>query len=269
MQAAKRPRRARMSINVMIPNMLTLIALCSGLTAIRYAYEQQWEYAALAILAAAILDALDGRMARLLKGTSKFGQELDSLSDMLCFGVAPPMMLYFWSLKDYGRYGWIFVLVFAVGCALRLARFNTAAEDPDPPAWAASFFTGVPAPAAAGLVLLPMIVSFYLWEDAMRHPELSAIMTVLVSGLMVSAVPTYSFKKVGLSPKMVLPLMIVVGLVIASMLNAPWVTLSGILTAYLISIPFAVRAHRAISKRAGAGDLLDDDASDDDATVPF
>ncbi|MDH5772200.1 MAG: CDP-alcohol phosphatidyltransferase family protein, partial [Rhodospirillaceae bacterium] len=117
----QRPKRARLSINVMIPNMLTLLALCSGLTAVRFAYEGRWEHAALAIAAAAVLDALDGRIARLLKGATKFGAELDSLSDMLCFGVSPGLVLYFWSLEKIGRFGWILVLLYAVACALRLA----------------------------------------------------------------------------------------------------------------------------------------------------
>jgi len=255
----KRPKRQRLSLNVMIPNMLTLLALSSGLTAIRFAYEGRWEHAALAILAAAILDALDGRIARLLKGTSKFGAELDSLADILSFGVAPPMMLYFWSLENMGRFGWILVVLFAVSCALRLARFNTAAEDPDPPAWASTFFSGVPAPAAAGLVLLPMIISFNLFEEYVRRPEVVSVFMVVVAMLMISSIPTYSFKKVKLSPKLVLPLMVTVGLVIASMLSAPWVTLSGILAAYMISIPFAVRSYRAICIRTGSCEIDDDE----------
>jgi len=255
----RRPKRKRLSLNVMIPNMLTLMALSSGLTAIRFAYEGRWEHAALAILAAAILDALDGRIARLLKGTSKFGAELDSLADILSFGVAPPLMLYFWSLEHMGRFGWILVVLFAVSCALRLARFNTAAEDPDPPAWSSTFFSGVPAPAAAGLVLLPMIISFNLFEDYVRRPEVVSVFMVVVAGLMVSSIPTYSFKKVKLSPKLVLPLMITVGLVIASMLSAPWVTLSGILAAYMISIPFAVRSYRTICKRTRTCEPDDED----------
>lgn len=255
----KRPKRRRLSLNVMIPNMLTLIALCSGLSAIRFAYEGRWEHAALAILAAAILDTLDGRIARLLKGTSRFGAELDSLADILSFGVAPPIMLYFWSLQDAGRFGWILVMLFSVSCALRLARFNTAAEDPDPPAWASTFFSGVPAPAAAGLVLLPMIISFNLFEDIVRRPEVVSVFMVVVSVLMVSSIPTYSFKKVKLSPKLVLPLMVMVGLVIASMLSAPWITLSGILAAYLISIPMAVRSYRQICLRTGSCDTDPDD----------
>jgi len=265
----KRPKRKRLSLNVMIPNMLTLMALSSGLTAIRFAYEGRWEHAALAILAAAILDALDGRIARLLKGTSKFGAELDSLADILSFGVAPPMMLYFWSLEHMGRFGWILVVLFAVSCALRLARFNTAAEDPDPPAWSSTFFSGVPAPAAAGLVLLPMIISFNLFEEYVRRPEVVSVFMVVVAGLMVSSIPTYSFKKVKLSPKLVLPLMVTVGLVIASMMSAPWVTLSGILAAYMISIPFAVRSYRTICKRTRScevnedGDTVDIDLNGD------
>lgn len=259
----KRPKRPRLPINVLIPNMLTVLALCSGLTAIRFAYEQRWEHAALAILAAAILDALDGRIARLLKGTSKFGQELDSLSDILSFGVAPALMLYFWTLQEFGRFGWIFVLLYAVSCALRLARFNTAAEDPEPPAWASTFFTGVPAPAAAGLVLLPMIISFNLFEEYVRRPEVAATFLGLVAFLMVSRIPTYSFKKVKLRPSLILPLMVAVGLVGASMLSAPWVTLSGILAAYLISIPFAVRSYQLLCKRTGACETGDDSDNDD------
>ena len=260
LNASQRRRRARLPINVLIPNMLTLLALCSGLTAVRFAYEARWEYAMLGILAAAILDALDGRIARLLKGTSKFGAELDSLSDMICFGVAPGLILYFWSLEKLGRLGWILVLLYAVACVLRLARFNTAIEDPDVPAWASTFFTGVPSPAAAGLVLLPMVISFNLFEEYVRRPEVVAVFMVLVSFLMVSRIPTYSFKKVRLRPSLILPLMIAVGLIAASMLSAPWVTLSGVLVAYIISIPLAVRSYRAMCQRTGACDSDDDDS---------
>jgi len=261
---SQRPKRPRMSLNVMIPNMLTLLALCSGLTAVRFAYEGRWEHAALGILAAAILDALDGRIARLLKGTSKFGAELDSLSDMICFGVAPGLMLYFWSLQTVGRFGWILVLLYAVACVLRLARFNTAIEDPEPPAWTSTFFTGVPAPAAAGLVLLPMVISFNLFEEFVRRPEVVAAMMVLVSFLMVSSIPTYSFKKVKLRPSLILPMMVAAGLVIASMLSAPWVTLSGLLAAYLVSIPLAMRSYRATRDRTGSLSDADDGPIDVD-----
>lgn len=261
----KRPKKPRLSLNVMIPNMLTLLALCSGLTAIRFAYEGRWEHACLAIFAAAVLDALDGRIARLLKGTSKFGAELDSLADILSFGVAPGMMLYFWSLETVGRFGWILVLIYAMACALRLARFNTAAEDPNPPAWACNFFAGVPAPMAAGLVLLPMVISFNMIPDIARRPEVVSVFVLVVSFLMVSNIPTFSFKKVKLRPSLILPLMVVVGLIIASLLSVPWVTLSAILATYIVSIPLAVRSHRAISKGGKPLDLfsLNEDESGD------
>jgi len=263
-QKLKRPKRIRLSLNVMIPNMLTLLALCSGLTAIRFAYEGRWEHACLAIFAAAVLDALDGRIARLLKGTSKFGAELDSLADILSFGVAPGMMLYFWSLETVGRFGWILVLIYAMACALRLARFNTATEDPNPPSWAGNFFAGVPAPMAAGLVLLPMVISFNLFGDFMRRPEVVAVFVLLVSFLMVSNIPTYSFKKVKLAPSLILPLMVAVGMIIASMVSAPWVTLSGILASYIISIPLAIRSHRIVSK-GGTPDLFSLGPPEDEA----
>lgn len=255
----KRPQRPRLSINRMIPNMLTMLALCSGLTAIRFAYEGRWEHAVMAISAAAVLDALDGRIARLLKGASKFGAELDSLSDMLCFGVSPALVLYFWSLEKIGRFGWVLVLLYAVACALRLARFNTAHDDPEPPAWSEIFFTGIPAPAAAGLVLLPMIMSFNIWEDIFRRPEIVSIFMLLVSGLMVSRIPTYSFKKVKLKPSWILPLMLAVGLFAAGMLSAPWTTLSLVLFGYLVSIPFSIKSYGDIEKRAASGEKFDGD----------
>jgi CDP-diacylglycerol--serine O-phosphatidyltransferase len=264
---SNRPRRRRLSLNVLIPNMLTLLAMCSGLTAIRFAYEGRWEHAVLGILAAAILDALDGRIARLLKGTTKFGAELDSLSDMICFGVAPALMLYFWSLVKLGRFGWILVLLYAVACVLRLARFNTAIEDPNPPAWTSTFFTGVPSPAAAGLVLLPLILSFNIPEQYVHRPEVVAAFMMTVSFLMVSRIPTYSFKKVRLRPSLILPLMAAVGLIAASMISAPWVTLSGILLVYMVSIPFAVRSYRVICKRTGSCDTDDRNADDEPVDI--
>ena len=250
----QRPQRPRLSINTMIPNMLTMLALCSGLTAIRFAYEGRWEHAALAIAAAAVLDALDGRIARLLKGSSKFGAELDSLSDMICFGVSPGLVLYFWSLETIGRFGWVLVLLYAVACALRLARFNTAHDDPEPPEWEEVFFTGIPAPMAAGLVLLPMVISFNVWEEFFRRPEVVVMFMLLVSWLMVSRIPTYSFKKVKLKPSWILPTMLIVGLLAAGMLSAPWTTLSIMLLGYLGLIPFSIRSYRAMKKRAETED---------------
>src|SRR5262249_52979257 len=156
----ERPRLRDQSLNRLIPNMLTVIALCAGLTGIRYALLDKWEAAVIAILVAGILDGLDGRIARLLNGASKFGAELDSLSDFVSFGVAPALPPYYWTLKDRRGIGWALALVFSVCGALRLARFNPRIDNPDLPAWTGKFFTGVPAPAGAGLALTPMVVSF-------------------------------------------------------------------------------------------------------------
>ncbi len=149
-----RPKRERIkgqSFNRMIPNILTMLALCAGLTALKFGLEEKWEAAVISIVVAAVLDALDGRVARLLRGTSKFGAELDSLSDFIAFGVAPALLLFLWTMKEAGPIGWVPVLLFSVCCALRLARFNTNMDGPEPPSWARNYFIGVPAPAGGGL----------------------------------------------------------------------------------------------------------------------
>lgn len=250
MTAPKQHVGRRLNINRMIPNMMTLLAISAGMTAIRFALEGRWEYAVLAIVVAAILDGLDGRLARLLKGTSKFGAELDSLSDFLCFGVAPAMMLYLWALKGAGRFGWMLALAFTIGMGLRLARFNTMLEDPDTPAWEAHFFVGVPAPAGAGLALLPMILSFQIGDDLVRNPWTVALFLISVAAMLVSTIPTFSFKRVRIPRHWIAPTMVGIGLFFAASLSAPWLTLSCTLGAYLISIPFAVKLHRTWRKRA-------------------
>ena len=152
MRPVRRPRLKALPFNRMIPNILTLLALCAGLTSIRFGLLEQWQLAVVALFAAAIFDGLDGRVARILKGTSKFGAELDSLSDFISFGVAPAIVLYLWTMQTWGNIGWLVVLIFSVCCALRLARFNTNLDEPNTPPWAVNFFTGVPAPAAGGRV---------------------------------------------------------------------------------------------------------------------
>src|SRR5262245_10165044 len=168
----RRPRRRLrdQSINRLIPNMFTVLALFAGLTAIRFAGDQRWEPAVIAVVAAGIFDGLDGRIARLLGGATKFGAELDSLSDVISFGVAPAMLLYLWSLHSASTLGWTVAMIFAVCCALRLARFNAKLDEPDPTPWAGQFFTGVPAPAGAGLAMLPMMLSFQFGDSVFRHP---------------------------------------------------------------------------------------------------
>jgi CDP-diacylglycerol--serine O-phosphatidyltransferase len=249
-----RPRRPRritgLSINMMIPNILTLLALCAGLTAIRFGLHENWQMAVLSILLAGILDGLDGRVARLLQGTSKFGAELDSLSDFVSFGVAPAMVLYFWSMQRAGGIGWALVLLYAVCMALRLARFNTMIGQPDLPSWAFNFFTGVPAPAAAGLVLLPMMISFQHESLApFAHPGVSAVLLVIVSFLMVSKIPTFSGKRFRVPHAYVLPVMVMMALLAAFLVTAPWTTVTGVTLLYGATIPFSAAAFRRLKKQ--------------------
>ncbi|WP_082597175.1 CDP-diacylglycerol--serine O-phosphatidyltransferase, partial [Pseudovibrio sp. POLY-S9] len=194
---AKGSTRKRIPLRIVLPNVVTLLALCSGLTAIRMAMEDRWDMAIAAIFLAAILDALDGRVARMLKGSTKFGAELDSLADFVNFGVAPGIILYAWMLEDASSLGWIASLLFSICMALRLARFNVALDDPNKPKWASKFFTGVPAPAGALTVLLPI----YLERLGVPHwNELAlpvALYTMFVGLLMVSQLPTFSGKQIG------------------------------------------------------------------------
>ncbi len=248
------PRKKRfrdLSINRMIPNILTLLALAAGLTAIRFGLDGRWEHAVLAIIVAAVLDALDGRIARLLKGASKFGAELDSLSDFVCFGVSPVLVLYLWTMKDAGRLGWVLVMLFTICCGLRLARFNVMMEDHDAPAWQARFFTGIPAPAGGGLVLLPMVLSFQGGEGFFRQPWVVGIFMLVIAGMLVSTIPTYSFKKLKISRHWILPTMLITAAIAVFLINAPWLTLSVVGLAYICSIPLSYRAQQALQKAEG------------------
>ena len=240
----RRKRPEWLHINKMIPNFLTILAISAGMSAIRFGLDDRWEPAALAILAAAILDALDGRIARILKGASKFGAELDSLSDFISFGVAPAMMLFLWSMHDAGRFGWMLVMLFSISMALRLARFNTMLEDEDLPSWTKNFFAGTPAPAAAGLVLMPMILSFQFGDEFFRQPLVVSFFLIGVSALVVSAIPTFSFKKIKVPSNRVVPAMIIAGAFVTALVSAPWTTLSWVLIVYLATIPFSIKAYR-------------------------
>jgi len=238
----------------MIPNILTMLALCSGLTAFRFAFDGDWKAAVLCILAAAILDTLDGRAARLLGQSSKFGAELDSLSDFFAFGVAPAMLVYLWSLHDAGGPGWVVAMLYCVCMALRLARFNTALETPNLPAWAKGFFTGVPAPAAAGLALFPMILSFQTDAIPLGHPVVSAVVLIVVAGLMVSRLPTYSFKTIRIAKRLMwLPLLIAAAIAVAGV-AAPWLTLAAIIGAYILLMPLASLSFRRLERETATAD---------------
>ncbi|MBF5094562.1 phosphatidylcholine/phosphatidylserine synthase [Azospirillum sp. INR13] len=244
------PRLKGLSINHLLPNVLTVLALCSGLTAIRFAMQGRWEPAVIAIVIAAILDALDGRIARLLNGQSKFGEELDSLSDAISFGVAPAFMMYLWGLNGAGSLGWIAAMAYAVCCALRLARFNSRLGVVDLPPWAYNYFTGVPAPAGAGLVLLPMILGFEIGPQFLGHPAVIVPWTLLIGGLMVSTLPTFSFKGARVPAQWVVPALAGVGLLAAMLVSQPWWTLSIVGLAYLSMLPFSVLQFRKLQSAA-------------------
>ena len=241
------------SLNKLIPNMLTLTGLASGLTSVRFALHEQWEFAAMALSVSAILDALDGRVARLLRGASRIGAEMDTHSDFVGFGVCPARSRYLWAMQDAGRWGWIVCMLFAMCCGLRLARFNVALEDPNKPAWKSQFFTGVPAPAGAGLVLLPLILSFNFGDTFVRSPGVVAIWELICGALFISTIPTFSFKTSRV-PRAWLPaVMFGVTVFAAFAFTAPWWTLSAILTVYLVSMPLSFRRYRRLTARDAAG----------------
>ncbi len=248
----KSEQKEKLALHKMIPNMITLMALMSGLTAIQFAIKGKIEIAVTLILVAAILDMLDGAIARLLNAGSELGAQLDSLSDFLCFGVAPAFILYVWGLDEAGKLGWIATTTYSAACALRLARFNiTKPLEDKKSAWCSGFFQGVPSPAAAGLCMLPLFIWFQSPESfttlSFANP-LIGVWTILVAGLMVSRIPTWSSKQLHFAPKMALPILACCALVFASLLHVPWTTLMVISAVYLISIPFAYRKFRQIEK---------------------
>jgi CDP-diacylglycerol--serine O-phosphatidyltransferase len=233
-----------------LPNFLTLCGLSAGLLAIQKAVNEQWDYAILLITFSAIIDTMDGALARLLRATSKFGAELDSLSDFLCFGVAPAFILYLWTLDQAGPVGWIAVLVFAMSCALRLARFNTMSEIDPRPDWARKFFMGVPAPCGAGLALLPMIVWLQFPQIGV-YPVLTpliGIWVIVIAALMVSKLPTLSTKQLKLPATSAVPMLAAAGLFLAALVHAPWATLMVAGIVYAASIPAAWQKYLALKK---------------------
>lgn len=224
------------------PNIVTMLALCAGVTSIRYSISDQWVKAVLCIFLAAFFDGLDGRVARMLKGSTKFGAELDSLSDFVSFGVAPAILLFQWSLFDLPKFGWFFCLLMSVGMAMRLARFNTMLDDEPQPVYWQHFFVGVPAPAAAALTMMPVMISFDFPEIShiVRSHTFCATLLCVVSFLMVSRIPTFSTKKLKVPTYMVVPMMLIVVLFASFVINQPWLTLGIMTIAYALSIPVGV-----------------------------
>ena len=252
---SNRRRFRRIPVRTLVPNVITLLALCAGLTAIRMAFENRYVLALAAIVFAAILDGIDGRLARLLKGTSRFGAELDSLSDFVNFGVAPSLILYFWGLHELKSAGWIAAMVFAICAGLRLARFNVMAEEPDRPLWASNFFVGMPAPAGAITVLLPIYVAFLGVPHSPVLTWLTLFYTLGVAWLMVSRLPVFSGKRIGTRgpPEMVGPLIVVVVLFFALLIAYPWILLTAGTLAYLAILPFGWLSYREYERRSREG----------------
>jgi CDP-diacylglycerol---serine O-phosphatidyltransferase len=245
-------RLRRIPVRTLVPNIITLLALCAGLTAIRMAFEDRYGLALAAVVFAAVLDGLDGRLARLLKGTSRFGAELDSLSDFVNFGVAPALILYFWGLHELKSAGWIAAMVFAICTGLRLARFNVMIDDPDRPAWTANFFVGMPAPAGAITVLLPIYLSFLGLPRSQVLTWIMLFYTLGIALLMVSRLPVFSGKRVGtrVPPEMVGPVILLVILSVALLIAYPWVLLTAATLAYLVSLPLGYLSYRGYEQRS-------------------
>lgn len=234
------------------PNAVTALALCSGLTGVRFAIAGDWEKALIAILVAGVLDGLDGRIARMLKGESRFGAELDSLSDVIAFGVSPAMIMYLWALQYWPRFGWVFALGYAVCAALRLARFNASMDNAEHPRKAAGFLTGVPAPTGAGLMLVP--VALWLWSDVafFREPIFICAWAAMCGFLMISDLATYSWSSLNISRAWRLPVVLLVAMAGAALFTAPWHTLSFLMLFYLSTIPFSVLSYAKIRRRRGS-----------------
>ena len=254
-RAERKPARGRVlrRINLawMLPNLLTIAAMISGMTAIRFALLENWPVAVMLVGLAGVLDALDGRMARLLKSSSEFGAHLDSLSDMVVFGVAPSLLLYLWLLQDGGRLAWVGCLYYTACCGLRLARFNS--ELHDKPAWSANYFFGVPSPAAAFLALAPMVASFrFDWGALSSVPFVTFWLAAVGTGA-ISSIPTFAGKTFQLPRAWALPAMGLFALMAAAMISRPWeiwVLLAGI---YVLLVPVSVVRFAAIRRTATAG----------------
>lgn len=243
--AELRRRRFRpIPVRMLVPNVITLLAICAGLTAIRLSTEGRMELAVAAIVFAAVLDGIDGRVARMIKGQSKFGAELDSLADFVNFGVAPGLILYFWQLHELHDGGWIAAMVFAIAGGLRLARFNASMDDPNKPPFASNYFTGVPAPAGAVTALLPIYLAFL---GVFKMPALvTAGYTLVIAFLMVSRLPVYSGKTIRMRvpPELVLPVFVSVIFFIALLIGYPWQLLSAGSLLYLGALPLGWKSYR-------------------------
>lgn len=237
------------AFRAMIPNAITALALCMGLTGVSLAIGAQWERALGAIILAGVLDGLDGRIARLLRAQSKFGAELDSLSDNIAFGTAPALILFLWSLQTAPRFGWIAALSLAVCCALRLARFNARLDAAEQPHKSAGFNTGVPAPAGAGLAFLPIYLWLITGDERFRDWPGVMAWTLVIAALMISSLPTYSWSSIRIRREWRLFALAGVALFGAALLTSPWITLLALSGLYLLMIPVAFASYARVKRR--------------------
>lgn len=233
----------------MIPNAITAMALCMGLTGVRFAIGAEWEKALAAIIIAGILDGMDGRIARLLRAQSKFGAELDSLSDNIAFGTAPALIIFLWSLQAAPRFGWTAALALAVCCALRLARFNARMDAAEQPHKSAGFNTGVPAPAGAGLAFVPIYLWLITGRPIFQDWPLVMAWTIFIAALMISSLPTYSWTSIRIRREWRLFALAGVALFGAALLTAPWITLLALSCVYLLMIPSALASYARVKRR--------------------
>lgn len=243
-----RHARRGLPLRAVAPNAVTALALCFGLTGIRYAISADWEAAVAMIMIAAVLDGLDGTVARLVRGESRFGAELDSLSDAISFGVSPAVVLYLWSLKDVQRVGWLCALVFAVFCALRLARFNANIDVREQPHKSAGFLTGVPAPGGAALAMLPLYLWLWTGQSWFQSPAIVLPWVALIATLMISSVATFSWGSLKLRGHIRFEAIAIVVLLGAALISAPWHTLTALCIGYLATLPFSIASYRRIRR---------------------
>ncbi len=235
---SQKKTRFHIPVRSLAPNAITVLALCSGMFGVRFALREEWESAVIAILIAGIFDGLDGSVARLLKGTSRFGAELDSLSDVISFGVAPALIMYMWVLNDVRGLGWLMSLIFVICMALRLARFNTVMKDDELGADVkAGYFTGIPAPASAALAVLPMVLSFEYGFDFLKDPKICSAYMAIICLLTVSRIPTFSFKSLKIHKEHVIFVLLGIAVLASLLITDLWLTVSFVGMTYIISIP--------------------------------
>ena len=244
----------------LLPNILTLAGVCLGISSIKFSIDGNFSLAVIFILFAAILDALDGRVARLIKGTSEFGKELDSLTDFVSFGIAPVFILYFWELKNYGKLGWAITLIYSVCCVLRLARFNLTKINSQE-IWKNNYFEGVPSPAGGLLILFPLIFELAQLNTVLEIRSITPFFTVLIAVLLVSKIPTLSLKKISISPKATIFILLGIGLVFISLLFYTFKTLLIFSLIYLFSVPISYIMYKNQTKKENL-QTQDDDHED-------